>query len=324
MNNIYEFSSNLKLLINNSDKIFLVPHIFSDIDTLSSCFAMYKLASSLNKNVYIIFNDDITKIDDSARKFINDIIDYVPLINISTYEKIKTDNDLIITLDFNKKKLICDEDLLKNKSVIIDHHNLDIDHIDADIKYIDTNSSSAAEIMYYLLNIFNINIDEQIATYILAGIYLDTNEFKNIHNPATMFTIGNLLKSGADLNKVKRYFAISFIEDRKIQHLVDKSKDVTDNIKLAVDSSNIIYKRSELAKAADYLLKFNIDASFATGFVANNLISISSRSNGKIDVSKIMAEFNGGGNNISAAARINSSDIKTVEKKLKYIIKNKI
>ena len=322
MDNIYEFSNNLKSIISNSNQVILVPHIFSDIDALSSCFAMFKLASLFNKKVYILFNDDINKIDNSARKLLADITNNAPLINLSTYNNIKSDNDLVITLDFNKKDLICDKELLKNKVIVIDHHNLDEDHIDSTLKYVDLRSSSATEIMYHLLTIFGVKIDKTLSNALLAGIYLDTNEFKNILNYSTMYIIGELMRNGADLKKIREYFSINYDEDRKIQHLVDKSFNVIDNIKLSVGNSKTIYKRSELAKVADYLLKFNLEASFATGFVDKDLIAISSRSTGNVDVSKIMKEFDGGGSRISAAARISSNDIKPVEKKLKYIIKN--
>ena len=54
------------------------------------------------------------------------------------------------------------------------------------------------------------------------------------------------------------------------------------------------------------------------------MISISARSKGYIDVGEIMEEFTGGGNTRSAACKIPSTDIMSVEEKLKSVLDDKL
>lgn len=81
--------------------------------------------------------------------------------------------------------------------------------------------------------------------------------------------------------------------------------------------SDTLYTREELAKVADYLLKYrNIDATFALGLTNEDIINISARSKGNIDVSDVMREMGGGGNEFSAASQINNSTLEDTKDKL--------
>ena len=90
------------------------------------------------------------------------------------------------------------------------------------------------------------------------------------------------------------------------------------------EKPNTVYKKEDLAKAAEKAQKYQTDASFAIGFVKDDLISISARSKGYIDVGEIMEEFTGGGNTRSAACKISSTDIMSVEEKLKSVLDDKL
>ena len=78
-----------------------------------------------------------------------------------------------------------------------------------------------------------------------------------------------------------------------------------------------------MAKAADELLKFDADASFAIGRIDKGTISISARSNNNIDVGLLMRELDGGGNARSAATKIENSNIIDVEKSLIKVLRPK-
>ena len=82
-------------------------------------------------------------------------------------------------------------------------------------------------------------------------------------------------------------------------------------------------KKEEIAKTADSLLTFNkIKASFVVAKVDKEIISISGRSTGKMNVGKILENFGGGGNDYEGAAKIENSNIKKVVEELTKIIRN--
>ena len=324
MNKISELKNIIDYKITNSRKVIILPHIYADVDTLSSSLAIFEIAKKYKKEAYIIFNDKLESIDSSARLVIKNLKEHAKLINLKEYNKIKNKDDLYIIVDVNKKDLVCVDNLDKDNTIIIDHHKTDNNTILTDNKYIDISASSASEILFSLLKEFNIDINDIIANFLLAGIYLDTIKFQNVYNPNTMLIVSELMNHGADLRNIKNYFYSDFDGDRKVQKLVSKAEFITKKLAVCIADPDVIYTRAELAKVADYLLKFKIDASFAAGFIDDELISISARSNGVKDVCSIMEELNGGGTIYRAAAKIKSNNINEVAKMLKRTIKKEL
>ena len=73
---------------------------------------------------------------------------------------------------------------------------------------------------------------------------------------------------------------------------------------VACDNTNKIYEVEDIAKAADYLLKYRVNITFAIAKIDDNTVSISARSKGDIDASRIMKLLGGGGNQYRAAAKV--------------------
>ena len=324
MNNIGELNSILDNKIKNSNQVLLMPHEYIDADALASCVGMNEYVKKYDKPCYIIINDDFKKMDSGIKLMLSTLGNRFNIINLDDYNSLKSDNDLIITLDVNKEDLLCSPDIIKNNNniVVIDHHNVGKTSIKKGCIYIDTNSSSASEILENLLDFSNIKYDEVVATILLAGIHLDTINLPYKITTKTMFSKARLMKNGAKPEVLQKFFTSSFESDRKVQELVSKANFITNNIAICIADESIVYTKSELAKVANYLLKFKIDASFAAGFIDDELIQISARSNGNIDVCKIMEQLGGGGTNISAATSITDKSIIPYKKKLETLIKD--
>lgn len=131
-----------------------------------------------------------------------------------------------------------------------------------------------------------------------------------------------LLEKGADINKVNDLFASDFESDRKNQNLVGKTVFVNYNFAISLADEDIIYRKEELAKVADYLSKYRTDATFAIGYTSEGEISISARSlKGIIDVGEVMRELGGGGSSYSAATKITGTNIEETGKVLTRTLK---
>lgn len=318
MKTIKELKNTLEEQIINSDHITIIPHLGVDFDAIGSAIGLSLIAKKLNKESCIIVDDPHYKIDSGVQIIINEAIEKgYNIINKEKYLQSKSQNNLFILTDVNKSYLISLQEEIYNKNIlIIDHHATDNNTVKANNIYIDTSISSMCELTTKLLSLFKIKYDQDIANYLLAGIYLDTNRLTKNVTPETMIAVAKLLEYKADMNKVTELFVEDFISDRKIQELISKVNFFTYTI-ATVMGDNKLYTKEELAKAADYLLKYKVDAAFAIGFIEENLISISARSKGKINVGDIMQTLNGGGNEYSAATKIKDHDIKEVEKQLK-------
>ena len=318
-----EFKIELEQKIKENDNIFIIPHLEADFDAIASAIGLALIAKKFEKPCYIILADNPTKIDASIKLIIDEYKENVDFVNMEKYHQLKSDKDLLIATDVNKKYLIgCEKNIDDfNDIVVIDHHKKDENSINANVEMIMEDVSSVSEIIPDLLCMFGIRYDKYVATYLLAGIYLDTDKLRKNTNPKTLKIVARLMEKEGDLNRVNEFFEEDFISDRKVQSLINKANFFTYTIILAIEDEDIRYTKEELAKVADYLLKFKADATIAAGFIDDDLISISARSKGKIDVSEIMKQLNGGGSNMNAAARVNDSTIEGVNKKLLKAIK---
>ena len=233
-------------------------------------------------------------------------------------------NDLIILTDVNKNYLISLKDEVTNNAnnvVVIDHHDSDKNTVDASLYHIDSLASSTSEILTNLLGLYKIKYSKEVANYLLSGIYLDTNKLTKNVSPNVMKIVAKLLENGADMNVVTDWFAEDFNSDRRVQELVSRAQIITYSIATILAEEGNEYTREELAKAADYLLKYKVDASYAIGEIGDNIISISARSKERVNVGKVMQELGGGGNQYSAATKIEDSNIEEVGKQLLKTIK---
>ena len=227
--------------------------------------------------------------------------------------KTKNENDHFILTDVNKRNLIAlREELEKEKVLIIDHHQEGEETLNANYKYI-TDISSASEIITKLRWLYRIKITTEMATYLLAGIYLDTNRLTSKSAKATTFNIvSKLLEKGGDMNKVNELFTEDFYSDRKVQELVSRTNMIDIVMAFAAADENIVYTKEELAKVADYLLKYRVAASF----IDEDTVSVSARGKGSVNVGEIMKELKGGGNQYSAATRISNTNVEEVKNQL--------
>jgi len=322
MQDIKELKCIIENKVNESNRVFITFHNCVDIDAIASAIGLSYAIKKMGKEPFIILNDDYEKIESGAKKILNDEIKKINLISLEIFEKLKTDNDLLIVVDANKEKQVCCKEFLKDLKniIIIDHHKEEDDTINTPYKYI-YKVSSASEIIIELYNLYKFKIKEELCNYLLAGIYLDTNKYSVNCSYRTMELVSKLLKKGASTIEVNKLFEEDFFSDRKIQELVIKATFITENIALCIADKNIKYSKAELAKVADYLLKYKIDAVFAAGFIDDEIVSISARSKGNIDVSQIMKDFGGGGHVFSAASELKNISLDEISKKLNKIIK---
>ena len=307
----------------NAKKVIIIPHINPDFDAIGSASGITLIAKKFKKESRIIVDDDINAIDDGVRLIIDELNkDNELVINKSKYKDIKNKDDLFILTDVNKKKLISMNNIINKKNtIVIDHHESGDDTVLSNYEYIDTNVSSASEIVTRLLASYKVKIPKDIANYLLAGIHLDTNRLTKNTSSNTFKVISKLLDSKADMSKVTNFFVEDFYSDRKVQNLVNML-DISNYTVGTIIAKDCLVEPIELAKAADYSLRYGLDAVFALGKIDEDTISISSRSQGKVNVGAVMREFDGGGHMYSGAAKIKDATIEEVGIKLKKLLKN--
>ena len=326
----------LKTILSSS-KVFITGHNEPDFDSISSAIGIERLCEELGKDAYIIVDDCETTLEPSVKKIIDNGRRKYNIIKLPEFLSLIDSDSSLVVVDANKDyQLSVSAYLPAFKSrIIIDHHNPDSHTINATYSYINPSVSSAAEVVARVLNAFSIPYDSEVANYLLAGIELDTNRYKKNTTSITHDVAEKLIDKGASTEFVKRLVLAEFETDCRINNLVyngslfEKYEKNAFQYRQASFTLNrtaptTIYKKEDLAKAADRMLDYNVDVAFALGFVKEDLISVSARSKSDINVGEIMEEFDGGGNAQSAACKIPSTDILTIEEQLKSAVKRRI
>ena len=341
MSSLHAFEKKLKESVESADKVIIVPHLYPDFDAIGSAIGLSVLVSSFNKDAYILVDDAKESINDKVLDVINSFYGNCKFINLEEYLQIKSNNDVLLVSDTNKKDMVCVSDYLTDfrDIFIIDHHKMDLNTINTDVDniFVDDMYSSTCSIVSKFLIDFNVLFSSRVATYLYSGIVLDTNHFTKSVDPYTMSIVTKLLEMGADVEKVNNMFKRDNIQNLKIYKLVNKAKLIKYPLGfagIAIDNDNC-YTREDIAIAADSILDCmfqndsdlsvinDVNASFVIAPVDSNNYRISARSNSSgIDVCKIMEYIGGGGSKHSAAALVPIDTADKVLKKLYTTLQN--
>ena len=320
-----ELMNKIQTIIKQYDNIIIMTHKNPDLDGFASTLCMQQILSQQEKKSYIFLGD--SKTDSSIEKTKQTIEKYDLSYTFIKQKEVKEkENKLLIILDVNKAEMLENPTILEEieNCIIIDHHLQGQDYIqNTKLTYIDTKASSVAEIMIELLMENNQTIDKYLATFLLAGMDIDTNSFNVKTTEKTFLTASYLMKNQAD-NVLK----LELLKENKENHIkkqffIRKSFMLTDKIALCTLDDNI-YENKFLATISEELLQFdNVEGSFTIGKIAKNKIGISGRSMGNIDIQKIISVLGGGGHKTNAAAQIENTTISEVKEKLKEVIGGK-
>lgn len=321
---VLDLKKKIEEKIVDAEKVIIIPHLNADFDAIGSALGVSYIIKKLKKNSFILFADALNDIDPGVKQIIEETKQEYAFIDKKKYETMASDKDLIIYVDVNKKILTCGIECNdKDRTIIIDHHEIGNGTIETDNSYIDIGCSSASEIITNLLDQFKYKIPQNLANYLYAGIYLDTAKLGKNCTHNTMRLCAKLLESGATIDKVNLLFKEEFVSDRRVQDLISKGTEFYNYTTAIVTGANDDeYTKIELAKVADYLLRYGVDMSFAIGKVGNSTV-MSARSNGKIDIGIIASMLGGGGRIDAGAVNFNNDEMspEDAEKKLIKTIK---
>ena len=350
---IKELSERLEENIDGASKVFIVGHNNPDYDAIGSALGIATIVKFLGKDAYIIINDGLSKLDLGVQNILAANSSYYNIITLEDFRKLVDDDSMLITTDVNKKYMVSVRDDLRSfkKVMIIDHHLDDEFTIDADYKYIDVAASSASEIVTRVLKKMNIDYSLKLANALLAGIILDTKRFQKNTSLSTFQATEELCQRGADYEAVNRLFVSDFKEATEINFLISGNEELSNTRIVAYpqllgaptvsftvnrNKPSTMYNQVTLAKAADQMLNYNVDASFVLGYVSPDDVGISARSRGDFNVGEVLAKlqyldlpqvellaFNpseivksGGGSKQNAGGRVTTADIFKLEREI--------
>lgn len=315
-------ADSLRELIIASDRVLVMGHRMSDLDSLGSSAALASAIDRIGIPAFAVVNKEATMAGQLIKRFEEsgrgDLF-----ISPESALKAVSKKTLLIIVDTHASSML-ESAVLYNqveRVVVIDHHRKMVNHIDnAVLTYHESSSSSASELIAELLPYFSEQKYSRLeAEALLAGIMLDTRNFVLRTGVRTFEAAAYLRSLGADTVSVKKLFAESLELYRRKSDLV-AAAEMYRNTAISISEEDFVNYRTAAAQASDDLLSVQgVLASFVVTRM-NQQIQISARSFGECNVQLIMESMGGGGHLTMAATQLSDCTVSEAVTQLKSAI----
>lgn len=320
----------LRDIMENSDEVYVMGHHNEDYDAFGAAMGVACMARSLEKKVHIVLsemNEGIDRIVDLVQK---DEAYEGLFLRPGDITETPSLSSLLVVVDAHIPHILADPALLERipKVVVIDHHRRSEHFIKNPLLvYIETASSSASELVTELLMYFGDNIrpTRLDATALYSGVVVDTKNFNVGAGVRTFDAAAYLRRAGADPVLVRTLFQSDY--ETTVSLARAKANAVYYPGGLIVGSLPDLLPNGQIiaAQAADGMLRVDsVRMSIYVFPLASDVVGISARSSGEMNVQVIMEAFGGGGHANVAGAQVKGVPLdevraQVVEKAKAYI-----
>jgi phosphoesterase RecJ-like protein len=217
----------------------------------------------------------------------------------------------------------------KKPRLVIDHHLTQEDW--ADVKLVVKDASAASEIVGELLTLWEVKIDERIATALYLGLVSDTGwfQFSNTR-PYTLRLAALLIEAGVNTD---RLYQLLYQNERK-ERIALQARALA-KLELLLDGRLAVMRISKedfdetRANVPDTENLINLPLQIATVQVSILLteprdfgpVRVSLRSKGQVDVSKFAEQFGGGGHARASGLKVDGDFQQAHDKVVAAIVK---
>ena len=312
-------ASALSELIEECDNVIIMGHKMADFDCLGAAVGIYKAVSSLSKPVHICIDRE----NNLSKELIAQLLKggySGAFISPSEALDAAAGNTLLIIVDTHNPEITECPELISAASniVVIDHHRKMVNHIEgAVIFYHEPNASSTCEMVTELVQYFSSgsSITRTEAEALLSGIMLDTKNFIIKSGVRTFEAAAYLRRLGADMVKVNSWFASS-IETYHQRAKLISAAEIFHGCAVSFQDEFSPELLLAVPQTADELLHIkDVLASFVM-YKRDDIVSISARSFGEVNVQLIMEKLGGGGHLTMAGVQIAAQGCLEVKEKL--------
>ena len=202
----------LRELMESKDRLLIMGHRLSDVDSFGAAIGIYRIATALNKKAHVVINEITSSVRPVMERFLNNQ-DYPDdlFLNGEQAAELVDANTILVVVDVNRPSITDAPQLLQmvKTIVVLDHHRQSSEIIDnAVLSYVEPYASSAcemvAEVLQYIAD--GIRVKPQEADAMYAGIVIDTNNFNNQAGVRTFEAAAYLRRNGADITRVRKLF----------------------------------------------------------------------------------------------------------------------
>ena len=311
-------ANELITLMARAGNVIIMGHKFPDYDAFGASIGVARLAMLCGVKFNVVTNFKDVNIKKCMKFFEKDEAYKGVFVDAAKGLDLVRSDTLLVIVDVNNIKMLESEYIARSVRdiVIIDHHRKTAEfEREPLISYIEPSSSSASELVAEILEqSLPVNtLQQNEANMLYVGIVLDTKQFSKGTGTKTYAAAMYLRDNNAAYENVQDLFKTNF-KDYKQESLFGEKIEIYRNcMAIALnDRGADASDRITAARVADNLLMLeDVVASFALVQI-DNVVHISARSNGTVNVQLILESLNGGGRYDAAGAQVKDTIASTL------------
>ncbi len=304
-------ANELVSLMAKAGNIIIMGHKFPDYDAFGASIGMARLAMLCGVKFNIVTNFKSVNVKKCMKFFENDETYKGVFVDSAKGLDLIRSDTLLVVVDVNNAEMFESKDIAENVSniVIVDHHRKTAEFKKQPlVSYIEPSSSSASELVTEILEqALPINaLQKNEANMLYAGIVLDTKQFSKGTGTKTYAAAMFLRDNKASYEGVENLFKKSVKDYRQEAQFGGKLEMYRNCMAIAYNEfgTDENSDRISASRVADELLMLEGIAASFTLVKVGNVVHISARSNGTINVQLILESLNGGGRFDAAGAQV--------------------
>ncbi len=320
----------IREIMEGADEIYIMGHHNEDFDCFGAAMGVAKMARHLEKDVHIVLSDMNEGID-KFQELLKDKEEYEGMFlrNADISNTIAL-NPVVFVVDTHIPHLVAAPSLLERipRVVVIDHHRRSETFIKNPLLvYIEPACSSTSELVTELLMYFsdNLLLSRLDATALYSGIVVDTKNFAVQTGVRTFDAAAYLRRSGADPVMVRHLFRTDYETTVALARAKARSEYYEGGLIVTTCPDLVPNNQIIAAQAADSLLRIeNVRMSIVLFRLKEDVVGISARSTGDLNVQVVMEAFGGGGHQNVAGAQVRDGDLEELKRQAIEVAKNYI
>ena len=312
-------ANELITLMAKAGNVIIMGHKFPDYDAFGASIGVARLAKLCGVKFNIVTNFKSANIKKCMPMFEGDETYKGVFVDAAKGLDLVRSDTLLVVVDVNNADMYESKDIADsvNDIVIIDHHRKTAEFKKQPlISYIEPSSSSASELMAEILEqaLPVSTLQKNEANMLYAGIVLDTKQFSKGTGTKTYAAAMYLRDNNATYEKIENLFKKSVKEYKQEALFGGKLEPYRNCMVIAYNEhgTDANSDRISASRVADELLMLEGIAASFTLVKVGNVVHISARSNGTVNVQLILESLNGGGRFDAAGAQVKDTIASTL------------
>lgn len=310
----------LRELMGGARNVYIMGHQHADMDAIGAAAGIMCIARHLGKKAHIVIDGDRSAAG-MMLEHLREHEEYRGVFMTGSEAFLRSEaGSLLVVVDTNRPDIVESPQLLEacTRVAVIDHHRRAASYIEnAALNFHEPYASSACELVTELLQ-YLVEPGDLLraeAEALLAGIVLDTKNFRQRTGGRTFEAAAFLRRAGADTSEVNRMFQGDLDDMVARFDIIRHAEMYRENVAIAeVDEEA---ERIVAAQAADELMNLRgVEAAFVV-FRERNGVGLCGRSAGEVNVQVILESLGGGGNATMAGGYVENGGITDVADQLR-------